>query len=200
MNQLNFEELLDEEQHELFFDIAHQTLMQPLGFAKDSELIDTAELPHNDDGLKEDSHNGQARPQRKQGPVSRYRREHLRYLRGQPKKVYIQIICKAELGEEKSSVFEIDLDTLTCKTDYIDAGKRFQVIFQTQSKNGVKHLLIRSPMLITNNLQIPLELHLMKRGADYEHGLLSRSEHLRQGSGLFPKLPSSSHLIMAESD
>lgn len=133
-------------------------------------------------------------------PVSRYRREHLRYLRGQPKKIYIQIICKNEYGEDKSSVFELDLDTLTCKTDYIDAQKKFQVIFQTQSKNGVKHLLIRSPMLITNNLQIPLEVHLMKKRElkDMDVSLSKSMMQFGRGSGGLMMKPSNKVSIFDE--
>jgi hypothetical protein len=49
-------------------------------------------------------------------PVSKYRRENLRYLRGQPKKVYFQIFIGNEKGYmgEKTSVFEVNLDSLTC--------------------------------------------------------------------------------------
>jgi hypothetical protein len=47
-------------------------------------------------------------------PVSKYRRENLRYLRGQPKKVYIQILYGLGRDAENSSVFEVNLDSLTC--------------------------------------------------------------------------------------
>lgn len=47
-------------------------------------------------------------------PISKYRRENLRYLRGQPKKVYLQILIVNERSVEKSSVFEINIDNLTC--------------------------------------------------------------------------------------
>lgn len=86
--------------------------------------------------------------------MSRYRREHLRYLRGQPKKVFF-------LLSEK--VFEVNMDSLTCQRLFLDEQRQLYVICQTQTKNGVKQLLIRSPMQITNNLQIPIEVELVSR-------------------------------------
>jgi hypothetical protein len=53
-------------------------------------------------------------------PVSKYRRENLRYLRGQPKKVYIQIMTGQGREAENSSVFEVNLDSLTCQRIYLD--------------------------------------------------------------------------------
>lgn len=51
-------------------------------------------------------------------PVSKYRKENLRYMRGQPKKVYFQIFIGnnekgGQLGD-RTSVFEVNLDSLTC--------------------------------------------------------------------------------------
>lgn len=53
-------------------------------------------------------------------PVSKYRRENLRYLRGQPKKVFLQIIIVSETYVEKSSVFEINIENLNCQRIYLD--------------------------------------------------------------------------------
>jgi hypothetical protein len=61
--------------------------------------------------------------------VSRYGREQISYLRGLPKKVSVKISCKNERNEDLVKEFELNLDLLTCKTDYIDAEKRLQVIF-----------------------------------------------------------------------
>ena len=55
-------------------------------------------------------------------PVSKYRRENLRYLRGQPKKVFFQLFIGNEKGlmGERTSVFEVNLDSLTCQRFYLD--------------------------------------------------------------------------------
>ena len=99
---------------------------------------------------------------KKYKPVSRYRRENLRYLRGQPKKVSLQVLIANERSFDKSSVFEVNLDSLSCQRVYLDEQRQLYVICQTQTKNGAKHLIIRSPMQITNNLQIPMEVQLIQ--------------------------------------
>ena len=91
-------------------------------------------------------------------PISKYRRENLKYLRGQPKKVYLQILIMGDGYVEKSSVFEINVDNLTCQKIYLDEQRQIYIICQIISKHGSKQLIIRSPMQITNNLQIPIEI------------------------------------------
>ena len=61
-------------------------------------------------------------PKAESKPVSRYRREHLRYLRGQPKKVFF-------LLSEK--VFEVNLDSLTCQRLFLDEQRQLYVICQS---------------------------------------------------------------------
>lgn len=95
-------------------------------------------------------------------PVSKYRMENLRYLRGQPKKVYLQLHTQNGKNIDRSSVFEVNLDSLTCQRVYLDDQRTLYVICQTQTKNGIKHLIVRSPMQITNNLQIPMEIRLIQ--------------------------------------
>ena len=42
------------------------------------------------------------------------------------------------------------------------------MICQTQQADGKKHLIVRSPMQICNNLQIPLEMMLLNKGDSSE--------------------------------
>ena len=93
--------------------------------------------------------------------VSKYRRENLKYLRGLPKKVYFQVMIMNDNYVEKSSVFEINVDNLSCQRLYLDEQRQNYIICQIITKHGAKHLIIRSPMQITNNLQIKLEIELI---------------------------------------
>ena len=64
---------------------------------------------------------------------------------------------------ERTSVFEINIDIQACHRIFLDDQKEFYVICQTQQADGKKHLIIRSPMQICNNLQIPLDHTLRSR-------------------------------------
>jgi len=49
----------------------------------------------------------------------------------------------------------------------LDEQKLLYVICQTYTKDGLKTLVIRSPMQVTNNLQIPIEVSLLKPQVNY---------------------------------
>ena len=65
---------------------------------------------------------------------------------------------------EKTLSFEINFDSLNCQRVYLDEQRQLYVICQTQIKDGQKHLIVRSPMQVTNNLQIPIEVQLLQLG------------------------------------
>ena len=97
-------------------------------------------------------------------PRSIFRRKNYKFLKVEPKKVFFQIIVQYGSGYEKTSVFEVNVDSSACQRIYLDELREFYVICQTQQSDGKKHLIVRSPMQICNNLQIPLELILTNEG------------------------------------
>lgn len=72
---------------------------------------------------------------------------------------------------ERTPVFEVNIDIQACQRIFLDDQKEFYVICQTQQADGKKHLIVRSPMQICNNLQIPLEMILSNQG---NQGLISQ--------------------------
>lgn len=60
----------------------------------------------------------------------------------------------------ESRVFEVNVESLGCQRVFLDEQKEIYVICQTQQIDGKKHIVIRSPMEIVNNLQIPLVVKL----------------------------------------
>jgi len=98
-------------------------------------------------------------------PRSIFRRRNYKFLKSEPKKVLFQIMFQGGTKMEPTQVFEVNVETLSCQRFYLDDQKEFYVICQTQQSDGKKHLIIRSPMQICNNLQIPIELILSNNGS-----------------------------------
>eukprot|EP00347_Sterkiella_histriomuscorum_P015009 403358661 len=172
-NQPIFQELQPEELNELDFDAVVDNISQSNKLEETQQLIQD-EDDHNMDDMNVDLYNDEfefedhlnAEIFRKLAqtmrPVSNYRRENLRYLRGQPKKVFLQLILANETYVEKTSVFEINIENLNCQRIYLDEQRQIYIICQIVQKHGAKQLIIKSPMQITNNLQIPLEIQLIQ--------------------------------------
>ena len=97
-------------------------------------------------------------------PISPYRKEKFRLLKNEPKNVSLQVLLAAgTLNSHKTSVFEVNFDTLSCQKIFLDETKRLYVICQAISKGSTKTLCVRSPIQIFNQLKIPMELKLSNR-------------------------------------
>ena len=95
-------------------------------------------------------------------PRSQYRRGKFKFKKSEPNKVFLQV--RIQQGKEliQTNPFEINFDSLTCQRFYLDDNRKLYVICQIQNKEGNKILVVRSPMQVSNHLQIPIEVQLLR--------------------------------------
>ena len=55
---------------------------------------------------------------------------------------------------------EINIEEIECEMYYLDECKMMSIIGEVRRVNGIKTLIIRSPMQINNNLRVPIEVRL----------------------------------------
>jgi hypothetical protein len=58
-----------------------------------------------------------------------FRRKHYKFLKSEPKKVFIQILVQAQQETvEKTQIFEVNVDGQACQRVYLDDRKELYVI------------------------------------------------------------------------
>ena len=89
-----------------------------------------------------------------------YRRGKYKFKKSEPNRVILQVLIQHGKDLERTPVFEVNFDSLSCQRIFLDENRELYVICQIQNKDGQKTLIVRSPMQVTNNLQIPIEVQL----------------------------------------
>ena len=89
-----------------------------------------------------------------------YRRGKFRLKKQEPNIVLLQVLIQEGKELNRTESFEINFNLLSCQRVFLDENRRLYVICQIQNKDGQKILVVRSPMQVTNNLQIPIEVQL----------------------------------------
>ena len=59
---------------------------------------------------------------------SLYRRRNYKFLKSEPKKVFFQIHIQSGSTTEKTSVFDVNVESLTCQRFFLDDAKELYVI------------------------------------------------------------------------
>jgi len=60
-----------------------------------------------------------------------FRRRNYKFLKVEPKKVYFQLLVQQGSEIERTSVFEVNVDSQACQRIFLDEQKEFYIICQT---------------------------------------------------------------------